>query len=317
MEDRPRFQETTSHTDPATSEYNVFSSRSRNLVYILSPIHAGGTEDELTPIKARKPIAKSRVQRSSLAVQSFRHFRSVRASNTQPDPIDEGFEATSMERLAQEEKKQSEMTVVCDMETAEHYVPSEPNLLVKTDYTTSVERYEDSQESGEESSPTISGCQSRDSSEQSSTQSSPSSLDGEDMLMENQPYSSKMPGKLDIDETTPTWMPLAQCWKHIAVAVNGLPQKNTGLGISSIPTPLQGTPSRVAQGALRGWEKIRAMQWIELTDLRIVPAAGNMVRSTNPPNRCSHLPPTYGQIAIAVGNTAIEVASWLFWKCMW
>lgn len=312
---RQRSQGTASDTASVTPGCKAFSSRTWNLVSTLSPIRAGDREDESTPIKARKPVVKSKVRRTSQAAKAFRDRRSCRVLNTQPDLTDEESEEILLERVAQQEKKRSGMTVMYEMETAEHCVSSEGNSLIQTDCTTSTKHHEDTQKSGEESSPNASRYQSRDSSKQSSGQTSPSSLDDEDlMFMEHQPNSLKMPGKLDIDERSPTWRPLVNCWKHIAVAVIGIPQKNADLEITM--TPPLGTPSRVVQGAPRARKKIGEMQWIKSTDLKVVPANGDVVRATNPPNQSSRLAPDYGQIAIAVGSAAIELATWLFWKCI-
>jgi len=117
--------------------------------------------------------------------------------------------------------------------------------------------------------------------EEEPSQTLPSSLGGEDtMSTENRTGLPQMPGKLNIDEKSPKWMPLVHCWKHIAVAVNGLPQNNGGAGTPLSATVGKGAPSRVTRNA-------------------------------------SQLLPRFGATVIAVSHFAIEVANWVFWRCMW
>lgn len=113
-----------------------------------------------------------------------------------------------------------------------------------------------------------------------------SSADEEDMV----PASSKettntamkclqLPGELTIDEASPQWMPLVHWCKYTSIAISSMPKTDT------LTTPSPCTHEKaIARQTTRG---------------------------------TTQSGPRFVAIALGVGSFAIELTSWVFWRCMW
>ncbi len=304
LEDGGSFEDTASDTDTRTGEYNAFTSRPRNTTSILSPIQAGDTEDESSPIKARRSIAKGKGRLYPLVTETFRDFLTARPSSTQPDPINEESEVIPLTNVPQQEKQQPSIRAEHHISTQDHPLPPKATLSIQTDCEIPTKHHEITQTSSEESSPSTSEPHSLTSSQQLTAQTSPSSLHSEELQF---PENHNSPRKLIIDETSPTYQPLVQCWKHISVAVNTLPIRKTNTEISACTTyPKQRT-------------KTGETQRIPSPKSEIPPAAEKLSKAVRSPNlsRVSGSGPSYAQVAIAAAQAAIEVAWWVVWKCLW
>jgi len=304
LEDGGSFEDTASNTDTRTGEYNAFTSRPRNTTSILSPIHAGGTEDESSPIKARRSIAKGKGRLYPLATETFRDFLTAQPSSTQPDPINEESEVIPLTNVPQQEKQQPSIRAEHHISTQDHPLPPKATLSIQTDCEIPTKHHEITQTSSEESSPSTSEPHSLTSSQQLTAQTSPSSLHSEELQF---PENHNSPRKLIIDEKSPTYQPLVQCWKHISVAVNTLPVRKTNTEISACTTfPKQRT-------------KTGETQRIPSPKSEIPPAAEKLSKAVRSPNlsRVSGSGPRYAQVAIAAAQAAIEVAWWVVWKWLW
>jgi len=278
----------------------------------LTTVEEGGLETDSNPIKAKRPIAMSRMRRVSQVSQSFSQFRSrhtLSSQPTQPQMSDADFRELLEDRLAQQLKKKLGNTTAWNSEFQENLIIPGPARSTQTGNT-----------GGKFSNDTL-ATHSREPSGNITLKTSVSTTADKGVLLDEKIVDEE--GKAELPDSF-TIKPSIEEAPVVDDNALGLATSDEVIIITARPeTPK--SAGNVTSTIVSPGDILEAENSVDLP-AGAAPAEGDIVEAENlieyeygdvseiPDNRPNFNRAFYGDVAIAVGHATFGLGKWVLRK---